>query len=346
MEVSRRGNIEQSSNTHDTPFLLPSSSAERPETQGEITSPAPPPEAETAPSWPPQMPPEQRRRLAILATTLPPERLAEIFDAQLIDEPPKTEPEADIPVEPLPPPKVLRVVDRPAPPTIEEVRERIKSGTLAEAGFEVVNFSDIEGIFLEPLDIVSGIQTLKQFNDVEQEIVGSLSPIGDQGSAAALAAEKIAQDRILNHVKPGRFAGRILAAQVILLSFDRQRAIQQSPHLRIALEKHDPEHDPPIKGITAIYTGLLQRSVGTVGTLHVESTYHVKTARRGKQNTIYFGYMHRTVGQTLIDQMSGTVTEQDLSSIARAELLTKYSLAHVMSGGLPTGGKLKGHGHR
>ncbi len=236
-------------------------------------------------------------------------------------------------------PKHHRDITRPeAFPSVEEVGERLQSGTLEEAGFHEIELDEIDPIFLGPMDVITGIKTLHDFNHIEQEIVGSISPAGNMGSAAALAREHFAGDRIENHLRPSKFVGRLLGGQAIVLPFSKKTALQLGTKARQALQKHDDERDPPIEGLTVIYSGILQRSVGKVGVLDVVAAYQVRFGQ--VQYTLgNFGYINRTVSRAHTREMERLMAVQDRQSIARAYNLTAFAMQHPILGGLPGGGK-------
>jgi len=228
-------------------------------------------------------------------------------------------------------PKRHRAVTRPPAPSIDELAQRLQDTPPEEAGFVMVDFNDIEPVFLEPMDIVTGIKNLRDFNKVEEEIVGTLSPFGAFGSGEAMGRERIASDRIQNYLRPANFVGRLINGQVIILPFSIEAAINTNAGNRKALQQYDEERSGPIVGLTAIYSGLLQRSVGKVGQMDLLTTYHVRPTGVQTNASRHHGVITRSIGKPRTAEMAKRMIQQDHQSIENAYRITANGMRYLSS---------------
>ncbi len=292
-------------------------------------------------------PPPQHKPVRRPPTTLQPQPDPIPYDRELPEDGTPPAPAADTnAVEPVPDhQEVAQVIDRSSAPW-QELYNRIEGKTLEEAGFTVVDVRSLGSAAMKPFTIISGVLGARDFDTVEGRIVASLGPYPDESPRVAMARERYAGDPIQGHVRSRKFNGRLLEGQVILLPFDIEIPRQHNGGLRKQFDAMSPQARATIKGVTALYTGILKGVRGTVGRLELPVTYHL---RAGTPGSLYtgrrnFGHTVRVIGTSDSREVEAVVRQQNEDSITRAYRSAQFALTHLYSAGSPGGGTVNSKG--
>jgi hypothetical protein len=211
--------------------------------------------------------------------------------------------------------------------------------------WEMADFNDLQRPIMRPGLIINGVQMIRYYDKVEQEVVAAVSPLsrydgpftGQVPSDIALAAEpSIGLDRIANHLRPktakAEFVGTLLNGQAILLPLDISRA----PNVRSKARTTKPrDEEREQAGMNVLYTGLLRSSRGAVGQLVVEASYRVRrnvAAYDGAGDYLVRGIR---VSPTMVN-MEATLDKQHRDSVENAVAVARFAIRNAYGSGFGT----------
>jgi hypothetical protein len=237
------------------------------------------------------------------------------------------------------------ITDRPvAPDDQPDVLSEDLAGFFAglelpvELNWRMVEYDQLGQVAIEPGLIINGVQMIRYYDNVEDEVVYSVSPfIGHATRAEVLAAENhIATDRISNHLRPKtrrtEFVGSLLNGQAIILPLDTERVPPRHLARSVSWSGEGVEKR---EGMNVLYTGLLRSSRGKVGQLSVEASYVSRSTTRAWETS--YGHLLRGIKiLPAMENTEATLDKQYSDSVKNARRIAWFAIKRAYGSGFGT----------
>lgn len=195
--------------------------------------------------------------------------------------------------------------------------------------WNLIPASELQPDNIMPGGLVVGVQGLKGFNAVEENIVGFLSPYR-RYPLEAIRDERIASDRITPKLRPGGPNSRLLYGCVALVPLDVGFAIANPP-AGVPQTKMLTGDDAKRFGIGAVYMGVFSACQSSEAIGYGVGTMYYR-AREPKTDMVKKNQVYRALGQRIHmeqGQVESAILEQDAD--VRGRMLAQAVVRRALS---------------
>jgi hypothetical protein len=211
---------------------------------------------------------------------------------------------------------------------------------LPDLDWQIVPFSEMGKIPLQPGQIIEGIPTLSAFDSVDKQSLLTLLRTAHPDAALpiGLINFRINDDGISQQLRPEDFHGNLVNGTATILPFDAELGIEYLPETKKGLQARMRRGETP--GIRIIYQGDLRRSLNVPAGSVLQDTVYFYDLSPADSPTVEL--LYRALGPTLQrDEASQIMGETIATSVRRAQAVAHRAIrdAFRASAGSPGLGK-------